>query len=62
MNSSIRRAEVIRKAMEIMREHLTREEYLTFLEIFAEQTGDSVIELRENTKDLTINEIMDQIS
>ena len=32
------------------------------VEIFAEQTGDSVIELREKTKNLTIDEIMDQIS
>lgn len=62
MNSSTRRARVIRKAMEILREHLTKEEYLTCLEVFAEQTGDSVIELREKTEDLTIDEIMDQIS
>jgi hypothetical protein len=62
MNSSTRRAKVIKKAMEILREHLTKEEYLTYLEVFAEQTGDSVIELREKTKDLTIDEIMDQIS
>lgn len=62
MNSSARRAEVIKKAMEILREHLTKEEYLTCLEIFAEQTGDSVIDLREKTKDLTIDEIMDQVS
>jgi hypothetical protein len=62
MNSSTRRAKVIKKAMEILREHLTKEEYLTYLEVFAEQTGDSVIELREKTKDLTIGEIMDQIS
>ena len=62
MSSSTRRAKVIKKAMEILREHLTKEEYLTCLEVFAEQTGDSVIELREKTKDLTIDEIMDQIS
>jgi hypothetical protein len=62
MNSSTRRAKVIKKAMEILREHLTKEEYLTYLEVFAEQTGDSVIELREKTKDLTLDEIMDQIS
>ena len=62
MNSSARRAEVIKKAMEILREHLTKEEYLTCLEIFAKQTGDSVIDLREKTKDLTIDEIMDQVS
>lgn len=62
MNSSTRRAEVIKKAMEILREHLTRKEYLTGLEVFAEQTGDSVIELREKTQDLTIDEITDRIS
>jgi hypothetical protein len=62
MNSDTRRAKVIKKAMEILREHLTREEYLTCLEVFVEQTGDSVTELREKTKDLTIDEIMDQIS
>ncbi len=62
MNSSTRRAEVIKKAMEVLKEHLTKEEYLTCREIFAEQTGDSATELREKTKDLTIDEIMDQIS
>jgi hypothetical protein len=53
---------VIKKAMEILREHLTKEEYLTCLEVFTEQTGNSVMELREKTKELTIDEIMDQIS
>lgn len=48
--------------MEILRNHLTRKEYLTYLEIFAEQAGDSAVELREKTKDLTIDEIMNQIS
>lgn len=62
MSTDTKRAKVIKKAMEILREHLTREEYLTCLEVFTEQTGDSVIELREKTKDLTIDEIMDQIS
>jgi hypothetical protein len=62
MNTNAKRAKVIKKAMEILREHLTKEEYLTCLEVFTEQTGDSVMELREKTKELTIDEIMDQIS
>jgi hypothetical protein len=62
MNTDTKRAKVIKKAMEILRVHLTKEEYLTCLEVFAEQTGDSVIESREKTKELTIDEIMDQIS
>jgi len=62
MNKDTKKAKVIKKAKEILRNHLTREEYLTYLEIFAEQAGDSAVELREKTKDLTIDEIMNQIS
>lgn len=62
MNMDAKKAKVIEKVMEILRSHLTREEYLICLEIFAEQSGDSVSELREKTTDLTIDEIMNHVS
>lgn len=62
MNLDTKHVEVMRKVMEILRNHLTREEYLTYLEVITKQKGDSVVELREKTKDLTIDEIMNQIS
>lgn len=55
-------AEVMKKATKILREHLTREEYLTYLELITEKTGNSVTELSEKTKNLTIDEIMNEIS
>jgi hypothetical protein len=55
-----KKVKVIEKAMEILKSHLTREEYLICLEIFAKQSGDSVTELREKTKDLAIDEILNQ--
>lgn len=54
-------AEVMKKAMEVLKEHLTREEYLRYLELITEQIGDFVTEFREKTKNLTIDEIMNQI-
>ncbi|MBU7012380.1 MAG: hypothetical protein HXS46_17000 [Theionarchaea archaeon] len=62
MNMDTTHAEVMKKVMEILRKHLTREEYLTYLEVVTKQKGDSVVELREKTKNLTIDEIMNQIS
>lgn len=62
MNLDTKHVEVMRKVMEILRSHLTREEYLTYLEVITKQKGDSVVELREKTKDLTIDELMNQIS
>lgn len=61
MNMNKKQAEVMKKAANILRKHLTREEYLTYLELVTNQVGDSVIELREKTKDLTIDEIMNHI-
>lgn len=61
MNMNTNHAEVMRKAAEILKEHVTREEYLRYLELITEQIGDSVTELREKTKNLTIDEIMNRI-
>ena len=61
MNMDKNHAEVMKKVMEILKAHLTKEEYLTYVEIITEQTGDSVVELREKTKDLGIDEIMNHI-
>lgn len=62
MNMETNHAEIMKKATKILREHLTREEHLTYLELITEQTGNSVTELREKTKNLTIDEIMNEIS
>jgi len=57
-----RQTEVMKKVENILKKHLTREDYLTYLELVTKQVGDSVIELREKTKDLTIDEIMNQVA
>jgi hypothetical protein len=62
MNIDTKRAGVMKKAMEILRKNLKREEYVTYLELGTKQAGGSVAELREKTENLTIDEIMDQIS
>lgn len=62
MDMDTKHAEVMKKVMEILRKHLTREEYLTYLEVITKQAGDSVVEFQEKTKDLTIDEIIMKIS
>jgi len=62
MTMDTRQTEVMKKVENILKKHLTREDYLTYLELVTKQVGDSVIELREKTKDLTIDEIMNQVA
>ncbi len=52
---------VMRKALDILKGELTREEYLTYLEAITPKVGDATKELRELTKDLTMDEVLGEV-
>ena len=52
--------EVVTKAFKILRKELNAEEYLIYLKAITPRIGDSVKELREKTKDLSLDSIIEK--
>jgi hypothetical protein len=51
-------AAVLNKVFEILRKELSAEEYVTYLQMVTPRIGDATKELREKTKDLSLEEII----
>jgi len=49
-------AVVLNKVFEILRKELSAEEYVTYLQMVTPRIGDVTKELREKTKDLSLDE------
>jgi hypothetical protein len=52
--------EVVTKAFKILRKELNAEEYLIYLKAITPRIGDAVKELREKTKDLSLENIIEK--
>lgn len=52
--------EVVTKAFKILRKELSAEEYLIYLQAITPRIGDAVKELREKTKDLSLEDIVEK--
>ena len=52
--------EVITKAFKILRRELSAEEYLIYLQAITPRMGDVVKELREKTKDLSLDDVVEK--
>jgi len=50
--------EVFDKAMKILKRELSSREFLLFLQAITPKEGDSVKELEEKTKDLTLDDVL----
>lgn len=55
----MRSEEVMVKALKILEKELTNEEFLIYLQAVTKRAGNSVKELREKTKDLTLNKVVE---
>ena len=53
----MRSEEVMLKALKILEKELTNEEFLIYLQTITKRAGDSVKELREKTRDLSLNKV-----
>ncbi|HDH45260.1 MAG TPA: hypothetical protein ENG66_07770 [Thermococcus sp.] len=53
----MRSEEVMLKALKILEKELTNEEFLIYLRTITKRAGDSVKELRERTRDLSLNKV-----
>lgn len=51
-------AAVLNKVFEILRKELSAEEYVTYLQVVTPRIGNATKELREKTKDLSLEEII----
>jgi hypothetical protein len=51
--------EVVTKAFKILRKELSAEEYLIYLQAITPRMGDAVKELREETKDLSLDNVVE---
>jgi len=51
--------EVMLKALKILEKELTNEEFLVYLQAITRRAGDSVKELREKTKGLSLNKVVE---
>ena len=51
-------AVVLNKVFGILRKELSAEEYVTYLQMVTPRIGDATKELREKTKDLSLNEVI----
>jgi lactate dehydrogenase-like 2-hydroxyacid dehydrogenase len=49
---------VMKKALDILKGELNREEYLTYLETITPKIGDATRELREKTKKLALRTVL----
>jgi len=54
----MRSEEVMIKALKILEKELTNEEFLIYLQTITKRAGDSVKELREKTKNLSLDKII----
>ncbi len=52
--------EVVTKVFKILRKELNAEEYLVYLQAITPRIGDAVKELREKTKDLSLENIVEK--
>ncbi len=55
----MRSEEVMVKALKILEKELTNEEFLIYLQTITKRAGDSVKELREKTKGLSLNKVVE---
>ena len=53
--------EVMAKALEILKRELTNEEFAIYLQQITKRSGDSVKELREKTKNLSLEDFVKMI-
>ncbi len=53
--------EVMAKALEILKRELTNEEFAIYLQQITKRSGDSVEELREKTKNLSLEDFVKMI-
>jgi len=53
--------EVMVKALRILKRELTNEEFAIYLQQITRRSGNSVEELREKTKDLTLDDLVKMI-
>jgi len=53
----MRSKEVMLKALKILEKELTNEEFLIYLQTITKKAGNSVKELREKTRDLSLNKV-----
>ena len=51
-------AVVLNKVFGILRKELSAEEYVTYLQMVTPRIGDATKELREKTKDLSLDEVI----
>jgi len=52
---------VLNKVFGILRKELSAEEYVTYLQMVTPRIGDATKELREKTKDLSLDEIIEGV-
>lgn len=50
---------VMIKALKILEKELSAEEFLIYLQTVTKRAGDSVVELREKTKNLSLDEVIE---
>ncbi len=53
-------ASVLKKALDILKNELNREEYLTYLEAITPKIGDATKELKDKTKTLDLNTVLNE--
>ena len=53
--------DVVTKAFKILRKELSAEEYLIYLQAITPRMGDSVKELKEKTKDLSLDDVVRKV-
>jgi len=56
--SSVSAEAVMKKALNILKNELSREEYLTYLETITPKVGDATKDLKEKTKTLNLDAIL----
>lgn len=56
--SSVSAEAVMKKALRILKNELSREEYLTYFETITPKVGDATKELRDKTKELNLKSIL----
>jgi hypothetical protein len=57
----IKSEEVMSKALKILKKELTNEEFAIYLQQITKRTGDSVKELREKTKNISLEDFVKMI-
>ncbi|MBU2560232.1 hypothetical protein KKA03_04995 [archaeon] len=58
MSSAVSAEAVMRKALDILKSELNREEYLAYLEAITPRTGDAAKDLKDKTKTLDMKTII----